>query len=554
MHVSNQMPQSLTWQHKETSAGDFDPIAILDEIITNPLMTPYIQGQPVQFTDDSNQPMDKDAVRAAILDTCGNTVDPSAEDFAKDMYSQTLIRYQQNTALSAQEVFATQAGIAAKLPEPGPRCQYTPQTDIKPVCMEFLANQCDADKLFATFAFYARPHTLGFYFANEQVFEDFKAHLNAQAQLVASMTTGAVNQKMSQFQQMRLDELTQSIVIRTDDSDDNQEFSFSRQLTSALMSFATAANTPQELFGCFPFALGELVCPRTIVFVNIERHARATPRAIEDEWTLIKQSLTQQVTLISNNQLRQLTAGARAHKRIASQMNMLSQLNQRGRAMRSISTAFASSAPSRRRVVTLLKKVLNKMEAVSRSQNVFKQVKSSFARPNRRDPDNFNLKGKVVSTQYMPDIHIYLDTSGSISEENYKDAIETCIALAQKLEVNLYFNSFSHIMSQTTLLRTKNATRIEAYKQFQRVPKVGGGTDYEQIWNFIGASNRRKRELSLIITDFEYYPPNHYVEHPKNLYYIPCANMDWQDITRWAKNFCRAMAPIDPTIRKKLLM
>lgn len=85
----------------------------------------------------------------------------------------------------------------------------------------------------------------------------------------------------------------------------------------------------------------------------------------------------------------------------------------------------------------------------------------------------------------MPDIHVYIDTSGSISEENYQDAVMMLIRVAKKLNVNLYFNSFSDILSQTTLLKVKDRSPASIWKEFRKVPKVTGGTEFQQVWEYI---------------------------------------------------------------------
>ena len=201
----------------------------------------------------------------------------------------------------------------------------------------------------------------------------------------------------------------------------------------------------------------------------------------------------------------------------------------------------------------LIKRVIDNMANVAKSENTFKSSKMTFARPNRRDPDDFNKQGKMISTKYKPDIHLYIDTSGSISERNYQDAVKACIAMAKKLNVNLYFNSFSHCISQCTHLHTKDKSKSKIYKEFQKVPKVTGGTDFEQVWNYINRSPKRRRELSIMMTDFGYSAPNHYVRHPKNLVYIPCSHMNWDSIVDDAKYFLNSMQHIDPACRKKIL-
>lgn len=256
--------------------------------------------------------------------------------------------------------------------------------------------------------------------------------------------------------------------------------------------------------------------------------------------------------MISNKKLKRLTAAQRNLQKISSQA-VTSAQNAMANAQRSANIRFSSIAPTSVDITKHVKKIMQKMAFVTKSMNIYKSVKSTYAKPNRRDPDDFNKTGKVVSTRYKPDIHLYIDTSGSISEKNYEEIVRGCITMAKAMNVNLYFNSFSHIMSQTTRLKTKDKTKNDIYKEFRKVPKVSGGTDYEQIWHFINGSKKRTREISLIITDFEYTPPSRYIRHPKNLYYVPCSHQDWNNITYWANQFCQGMMNKEPSIRKHIL-
>ncbi|MBD5584452.1 MAG: VWA domain-containing protein, partial [Clostridia bacterium] len=152
-----------------------------------------------------------------------------------------------------------------------------------------------------------------------------------------------------------------------------------------------------------------------------------------------------------------------------------------------------------------------------------------------------------------PDIHLYIDTSGSVSEEDYQMAVKACIRMARKLGVNMYFNSFSHILSQCTKLSLAGKTPQQIYAAFQKVPKVTGGTEYSQVWNYINASKKRSRELSLMITDFEYTAPSYVIKHPENLYYLPHSTVDWSRILREADDFVKSCEHNDPAIRSHLL-
>ena len=122
------------------------------------------------------------------------------------------------------------------------------------------------------------------------------------------------------------------------------------------------------------------------------------------------------------------------------------------------------------------------------------------------------------------------------------------------MNVNFYFNSFSHYMSQTTKLRLKDRSLNDIYKEFRKIPKVSGGTDYEQIWHYINRSQKFSKEVSVVISDFKYTAPNHYVKHPRFLYYAPISTSSWKYITVAAENFTKSMLTICPNIRKHILM
>jgi hypothetical protein len=103
------------------------------------------------------------------------------------------------------------------------------------------------------------------------------------------------------------------------------------------------------------------------------------------------------------------------------------------------------------------------------------------------------------------------------------------------------------------MLRTKGKSPAQIFNEFRRIPKVTGGTDFQQVWDYINASNVRRRRLSLMVTDFAWSPPPLRLEHPPNLHYAPCSRMDWDDITSYADGFVTNMRFIDPLVQKKLI-
>jgi hypothetical protein len=108
-------------------------------------------------------------------------------------------------------------------------------------------------------------------------------------------------------------------------------------------------------------------------------------------------------------------------------------------------------------------------------------------------------------------------------------------------------------MSQEILLRTQNKSVAQIYQEFQRIPKVQGGTDYEQIWKYINNSPKRAARLSLVVSDFEWRARSQRIPHPKNLYYAPCGNMDWDDLVHHAEGFTKSVQHLEPAIAQHLI-
>lgn len=545
--VTNQKPALLEPWHQISCLGDYDPMPAIDQVITQPLCEPLNTTAPASITDAQGNDVSSSIVDM-LMRCLGETIDPAAETQMKDLLGQTLINFDAKTTLPVNELFAIQAGHSNKMPSPSPNVIYTAQDDVIPAAKGLLANQSSSEQFFAAVAYAYHPNTLGFWFQSEAAFEDFKTWLVAQTQTMAMALPAPTTQLLNQFATLSLKGMTESLLLRQDDSDSNEEHSFARMIIHLLMSYQTQVAPDQ--FGIMPFTIGELFCPRSIVLVNVEAHARSTAARVAAEWRLINASLSSPVRVISNTTLSKLTTlpRAQAKARAAASKQQAGQQSNRAGAV-----AFRKQAPSTVDLASHLSRVLKRMGQVNKSQNIFRSTKITYSKANRRNPDDYNKPGRITSIQYMPDLHLYVDTSGSISEENYQQAVMMLITLAKKLNVNLYFNSFSHVMSQETLLKVANKSRGQIWKEFRRIPKVTGGTNYKQIWDHINASAARKRRLSLVITDFEWTAPGTREDHPKNLYYAPCSSMDWNTIRYHASNFADSMAHIDPAIKQHLL-
>lgn len=553
--VTNQKPAVLDALHTISCTGNYDPMPAIQQTLIDPLLEPLNPSAPAGITDAQGADL-TGGIPDMFLSCLSDTLNAASEQKVKELLGQTLINFDPVTPLPVAELFAVQAGQQNKMPAPSLRVLYTAQADVLPAAKALLAGAGDESAFFASIAYTFHPDILGFWFQSSAAFDDFKVWLSQQTKTMASALPTATTKLLNDFTALSLKGLTESLRVRKDDSDANDEHSFARVLVHMLMNYVkqqraqvSQQNTTLNT-GVLPFTIGELFCPRSLVLVNVEAHARASAAKITGEWYLINQSLASPVKVVSHTSLSQLTSLPRAAARAAAQ-GATQRPGQPGG--RSAQVAFRKQPPSKLDLLADITRVLRRMGKVNMSQNIYRMTKATFLKASRRNPDDFNKPGRITSVQYMPDLHIYIDTSGSISEKNYQEAVMMLIRIAKKLNINLYFNSFSHFLSQEVMLRTKNKSTAQIWKEFRKIPKVSGGTEYTQIWQYINASHLRQRRLSLMVTDFDWLPPSTRQDHPKNLYYAPCSAMDWSSMVDLAERYADSMQHIDSSIRQKLL-
>lgn len=536
--------------------GDCDPLATLDTAITQTIFEPLTPGSNVNLTIDGHN-LDSDGVNDLLLRAVGEVPDAKAQATMGAIFEQSLARWIPSASSPVDEAFITQAAARCKLPDPS-KALYTTQSDVMPTAKDVLAGNAGTDLLLVSLGWTFHPHTVGFWFRTDAEFDNFKTWLRGELTQIAGNITPADNRMFQQFDKIGLTGLTESLILRANDSQALNEYSFARILMWALSTWThmQQANQPgaPETCGILPFSIAELALPRTLVLVNVEAHARASMRKINAEWDIIMKSLHNPIKLVTPGQLSKLTALARAQQKASAQAanSLTNAQHQHGRSGRVV---FRKRPTRPIDIYKSVMRILTRMSKVNQSLNAIRNVGTSFVRANRRQPNDPNKPGKVVSRKYMPDIHIYLDTSGSISEENYEETIRMLINFAQKMGVDLYFTSFSHVMVTPVRLRIKNRSITQVWKQFAAVPKVSGGTDYEQIYKLINENPPFKRRLNLVITDFEWWPGSYHIDVPENLYYVPISVPDnwYEDLRQSAMSFTRSMKTIDPTTGSRIL-
>ena len=559
--VTNQRPGTLVPNFTANPSVLVDPPAYMGEVLS-PLNEPLNPATTVMVTDGQGNSLDSVQVIQQVIDACDGALDPQRITSVHSLFGQTLVNYNTPSQMLPQEVFVRQAMAEHKLPDPSPTVHYTAGTDVIPAAKQLLSGDPDGPSmLLATLGASYRVNSLGFYVQNQAELDAFTQYVVQRATADAAYLDSDTRDKFNEMSKLSFDkDLVWGLTLRKDEADGNDPWSFARTLLHYTLEYVHGGSNihgapnqtavdPQKA-GLLPFSLTELVVPLTMVLVNVEAHARATGAAVDSEWRILKRALTSPVRVVSKNRINRLDATARAAQKInqaIASKNSGSNLN------RSKAVGFRKQPPPRTVIQRELVRTLKTMERVNRSHNAFSVKQSSFMVANRRDPDNIDRPGVLNQLRFWPDIHVYLDNSASISEENYQATMLMLIRLVRKMNTSLYFNSFAEELSYETIVRTKNRPIKSIWREFRKVPKISGGTDYTPIWSYIQASKERRKRLNLVITDFEWAPYGHHYDHPVNIRYAPMSGLDWSTQTYYAKQFAAAMKYLDPNIGSKLI-
>lgn len=264
----------------------------------------------------------------------------------------------------------------------------------------------------------------------------------------------------------------------------------------------------------------ESLLPQIVICFNAKKLARATTSEILNAKSDIgKLAQLDKSRILSFQKMASLTQVTKQLTKMAMMQNQLN--NVLAKSAISTSTGkFKIASIDMSRVKKKLMKIEKKMKNVDVSKNPTYHNFETFQRPNRREPMNPDLTGVSMDLGYYPDIHLYVDTSGSISQKDYEDSVSMIIDIAKKLNCDIYFNSFTTDISQETVVRCRNRSKAQIQRDIERIPKLSGGTTIDQVWNYINCSKKNTRQLSILISDF-YVDVPRYIKHPKNLYYIP---------------------------------
>lgn len=566
---------------------DIDAADYNDEINTHfkeryvaPLFTPINTNHPVEIKDGS-QGIDEDTVSNAASHLWqADTLDVSLHEQMNEIYRQS-IQYHAKNDWFFDEQLGIEALTRNRLPVPvasrtGKTIKYTASMDVIPAAKGFLAQPDDphAEQWFANIAAYTKDRPFNNHLIvtmqSSIVFDEFKELFSnlVQAWQNSGTITPDARQTTLDFDKIDLsNDLSAAIFMPNGGAQhpvEQDAYSFTRMLMRALAEFETTA---QQTMSVQPIYLKQVYHPENIVFLNLENYAHANASEVKKDWDELEKAL-QIKKAINYVSSKKLMSAKSMNRGMGGGVQNTTAASKGQGAIRAKVQPFRGKPIPAQDLLRLMARIIKSQITTKRTENTYKSQKLSYMRANRRDPDNINMPGKLTTTKYRPDIHVYLDTSGSISEDQYRDAIINLIQLTKRIDCNLYFTSFSHVISQTTLLKTKNKTAKAVYKEFLKTPKVDGGTDFENVWSKIdmldehNKKTNRSHQINFVITDFGYsisadkrFDPAR--ASAKYTYYVPISmsNRGWDMLKRYALDFRKqAIRAGDHTIRKRMLM
>lgn len=402
---------------------------------------------------------------------------------------------------------------------------------------------------------------------NDRAWNDWKADVTSIKNALVGSLSVDCNSLLSELEVTDLDKIGEGFLLRKPESildenaEENQEFSFLRIVEKVISSMSP------DIGFTAPILINEEFFMSGLMVLNVEVIAYASEKDIKKFFEVNTRGFNQgrKLNIVSNKKLKKAEKVERSLQKNKGR-NKTTRSNAAARAAK---RKFRGKPASPKELLAMCKKVIDNRTTTKMTSNTYKQNKPTYMRGNRRNPNDPNLMGKIQTVKYRPDIHIYIDTSGSISENMYKDAVYSIIALAKATKVNLYITSFSHIISQTSKLEVEGRSVMDIYRQFQKIDKVTGGTNFELVWDKIrlldglNRKNGKSYQINFMITDFAWYVPNRrvmksWMPEVKNLYYLPMNTSnksEYRMIVSDAEAFCKDMEKIgDKTIKKRILM
>ena len=537
-----------------------------------PLYEPINPQNPVEILVDlgsGNVALTVDDLTGYVLSLLtNNAVNNQLEDFIKEIYTQSM-RYNVNNRLPFDTQLILESFGIPKLPVVSSKTRYKWSTDVIPSAKDLLIDWTDDTYKHALIASLygvitqtqASRECLIVYLKNDDVYKQIQTKIAPYGS--NTILKPDVLAVINSVQNIQFDASDATTTWLLPQNDPYSEYAVNRIAYSAIADVIT----PDTGF-VSTHNVSNIINATAVVFVSVESLAHSSTMSLNKEFNDIERALTltKQIPVANRN----VISSAKLVSQSMTKRNKQSAVTSTGdRTVERKARIHLRTKPlTNKAQVMLMYKLMNQSKTAIQSQNQYKTKRKTGMRPNRRQSTNQDLLGVINKTSYRPDIHVFVDTSGSISEENYQSTVMNLIKLAHKSKVNMYFTSFSHILSEETLIQVQGKTAKRLYQEIQNIPKVSGGTDFENVWLMIdeianvGRVKGQAPRINFIISDFEYYPKNtrmfpQSASHVANTYYVPitCNDVEYSSVRHYAKNLIDTMiARGDANARKRFIM
>lgn len=117
--------------------------------------------------------------------------------------------------------------------------------------------------------------------------------------------------------------------------------------------------------------------------------------------------------------------------------------------------------------------------------------KKTVTRSSRRQPNRLDLRGEIRS--HKAEIAVAIDISGSISDEEFKQAVKEVLAIVK---------NYNHEITVIECDREiKRVYKVNKLKDVQDRVATGGGTEFTPVFEYLNSRNTKRFNLLIYFTD-----------------------------------------------------
>lgn len=514
--------------------------------------TVTVTGAGPNLGPDCDIPVDASMLVNEVVAAVTRRIDVDREAALHAVWTALVQPVDIHPARRTRELFLAHYSAQAGLPWRSDTVMYTIAGDVIPAATDVATaasgrTAAAADpvrSLFVALGHTVNPRTLGVCVPGQDAFAALTRWVGQQIRLLAPVVPPATTAMLHRFTAFTPGDLVEAVRIRAHEGDQNNPYSFARVLHHLVVRFCHQAGPG---WGLLPFDLAEWALPQTITFVDAAAHATADPRVIVAAWQRLDRALADPVTVLPHAVLCTITAVRRRTHALRELGDDAPQraVEERWSAARRPPTAAAIA----RQVAALT----DRLPVSAATVNARRVPVVSHMVASRRYPTDPNRPGRAGVWRHRRDLHVFLDTSISIDQEQYRQAVVAIALMAGRLNVALWVSSFSTVVSQPTFVDARGLGPKAVWRRVRAIPKVTGGTDFSQVWRWVEAHPVRRARVNLMVTDFQWAPRADQTHHPASVFYAPCSTDDWPGLAQNAEHFVRACAHLDPHMGRRLM-